>query len=82
MKPKLVLEAPGGVQGSAQAAFRLLEGSWSALGRLLGRKKIVKEGLGRLLRKFQERFQRSWGPKGSQKGVQSGLKTRSKSDPS
>ena len=37
--------------------FALQLASWNALGDLRGRKKIVQEGPGRLLEKFQERFQ-------------------------
>ena len=57
MGPKSLLEAALVGQKSAQAARRLLEASWSALGSLLDRKKVVQEGPGWLLEIFQERFQ-------------------------
>ena len=40
-----VLEAPGRGQESDQAAFRLLERSWSPLGAILGRKKKFERAL-------------------------------------
>ena len=57
MAPQSVSEATGRGQESAQAAFRLLEGSWSSLGAILGRKKVVREGPGRLLRRSRAIFQ-------------------------
>ena len=74
MDPKRLLEASWGGPGSAQAAFGLLEASWSALGGLQGPKKLIGNGSWTAQGLLGDWFQRSWGPKGSQKGVQNGTK--------
>ena len=57
----------------------LFFGSWSALGAVRGRKKLILIGSWPLQEEFQERFQPSWGPESSQKGGQDGPKSRSES---
>ena len=71
---KSVLEPTWGVEKSVQAAFGLLEASWSALGGLQGPKKVIGNGSWTAQGRQGDWFQRSWGPKGSQKGVQNGAK--------
>ena len=82
MEPKLILETTQKGQRSVQAAFCLLEASWKPPGRLQGRKKVLWTRSWAVLAEFQDRFQRSWGPKVSQKRVQNEPKTKSKSDSS
>ena len=71
---KSVLEPTWGVERSVQAAFGLLAASWSALGGLQGPKKVIGNGSWTAQGRQGDWFQRSWGPRGSQKGVQNGTK--------
>ena len=57
----------GGFQGLTGALGRLLGRSW-------GRRKEVLNGSWPLQEEFQDRFQPSWGAKGSRKGGQEGPK--------
>ena len=55
--------------------FCLQGASWSALGRLRGRSKVLLSGPWALQDGSQDSFQRSWGPKGSQNGAREGPKS-------
>jgi len=60
----------------------LLEASWSALGGLRGQKEVLLDGSWPVLDDFQDRFQPSWGPKGSRKAGQEGQKSSPRGGPS
>ena len=65
----------GCLVGAILGSFFALLASWIALGSLRSRKKILPNGSWPLQEEFQDRFQPSWGPKGSQrepKRVQNG----------
>ena len=78
---KSILKPLGELLELSWQAGGLLGASWSALGSLRGRKKDPWNGSWALQEESQDRFQLSWGPKGSQNRARKGLKWAPKSNP-
>ena len=81
MVPKSLLEATWGIQASIQAALRLLEASWNALGDLRDPKKVIGNGSWTARGHRGDWFQLSWGStmgpgEGSKKGAKTGPRLR------
>ena len=64
-----ILRSLGELLEPSWQAGGLLGASWSALGRILGRKKGPSSGSWALQEESQDRFQLPWGPKCSQNGA-------------
>ena len=88
--PKKRLQTPPcGLLERSCSCLGSLEGSWRPLGGVLersgrppGLKEVLLNGSWTLQDEFQDRFQRSYGPKGSQNGAQEGPQLSSGGDSS